>query len=63
MSAATRFFHPAFVVAAAIFVLILPHVAANEYELRLVTLLLIYAINNLKGCQRCHQFDFVHTGL
>ncbi len=44
MSAAVRYFNPAFIVAAAIYVLILPHVAANEYELRLITLLLIYAI-------------------
>ena len=39
-----RHFNPAFVVAAAILILVLPHIAANEYELRLITLLMIYAI-------------------
>ena len=44
MSRIARHFNPAFVVAAAILILALPHIAANEYELRLITLLLIYAI-------------------
>ena len=44
MSRIARHFNPAFVVAAAILILVLPHIAANEYELRLITLLLIYAI-------------------
>ena len=44
MSRIARHFNPAFVIAAAILILALPHIAANEYELRLITLLLIYAI-------------------
>ena len=44
MKTLARCFNPAFVVAAAVVVLALPQIAANEYELRLITLLLIYAI-------------------
>lgn len=44
MRTLSRYFNPAFIIAAAILILILPHAAANEYELRLITLLLIYTI-------------------
>ena len=44
MTTLSRYFDPAFVIAAAIVIAILPQVAANEYELRLITLLLIYVI-------------------
>lgn len=44
MTALARCFNPAFIAAAAALIVVLPHVAANEYELRLITLLLIYAI-------------------
>ena len=43
MTTLSRYFDPAFVIAAAIVIVILP-VAANEYELRLLTLLLLYVI-------------------
>ena len=39
-----RRFNAVFIVAAAILILVLPNIAANEYELRLITLLLIYTI-------------------
>ena len=44
MTRVAHYFNPGFVVAAAILILVLPNIAANEYELRLITLLLIYAI-------------------
>ena len=44
MTALARCFNPAFIAAAAVLIVVLPHIAANEYELRLITLLLLYAI-------------------
>ena len=44
MTTLSRYFDPAFVIAAAIVIVILPQVVANEYELRLLTLLLLYVI-------------------
>ena len=44
MTTLARYFNPAVVAVGAILILIMPHVAANEYELRLLTLLLIYVI-------------------
>ncbi len=44
MTTLSRYFDPAFVIAAAIVIVILPQVGVNEYELRLFTLLMIYVI-------------------